>query len=268
MLSKKNGQRIFVAIVVVLLVLALTGWLASSRAIACNVAYIKLHGTLVDYIPNDQAVGSDNVQDQTASEDVTKSIREAAADPRMKAIVLEIDSAGGDPVAGNEVESALKQVDTPTVALIRSDGNSAAYKAATGADVIFASDDSDVGDIGVTESYTDVSTQDATNGITFNQLSVGEYKDMFNEDKPLTADEKTLIMSQLEIQYRSFVQMVAQNRHLSVADVTALADGAPILGEEALRDGLIDKIGDVDDVRSFLTQKIGRSAVICGIDTN
>ena len=184
----------------------------------------------------------------------------------MKAIVLEVDSYGGLPVAGQEIEMALKQVQKPTVALIRSAGDSSAYMAATGANTIFASVFSDVGDIGITQSYTDNAKQDETNGVTFNQLSVGKYKDMFNTDKPLTPDEQALAMQELQIAYQDFVQIVADNRHMSVDTATALANGASVTGEEGVQDGLIDKIGNIDDVRSYLTGKIKRNAIICDID--
>jgi protease-4 len=261
------------------------------------VAYIKLHGEVVTYIPppadvatstdytylsfppsSDDATSTDTsdqtapqdtsiVPDQTASEDVTKAIRQASADPSIKAIVLEIDSPGGSPVGGEEMELALKHAQKPTVALIREEGDSAAYMTATGADIIFASVFSDVADIGITESYVDNSKQDVTNGLTFDQLSIGKYKDMFNPDKPLTADERTLAMKELQIGYENFVKIVAENRHMSIDNVTALANGASMTGEEGVQAGLIDKIGDVDDVRSYLTRQLKQNAVICGIDT-
>lgn len=268
MLSKTNRTGIIVAVGIVLFILVLIGWLATSRTNACNVAYIPVHGYLVTYIPESESASSTNAQDQTASENVTQSIRNAVADPNIKAVVLEIDSQGGDPVAGQEMESAIKGVQKPTVALIRSEGDSAAYMAATGANTIFASEFSDVGDIGVTQSFTDQAQQDVTNGITYNQLSVGQYKDMFAPDKPLTTAERTLAMSQLQTMYQDFIQIVATNRHMSVGTVTALADGASRLGTQALQEGLIDKIGNIDDVRTYLTQKLGTNAIICGIDTD
>lgn len=234
----------------------------------CNVAYIPLHGYMTTYIPESEVATSSNASDQTASEEVTQAIRQAAANPNMKAVVLEIDSPGGLPVAGQEIEEALKQVQKPTVALIREQGDSAAYMSATGANTIFASDFSDVGDIGITESYTDNSKQDESNGVTFNQLSIGKYKDMFNTDKPMTPDEQALAMQELQANYQDFVQIVADNRHMSVDAVTALADGSSVTGEEALKDGLIDKIGNIDDVRNYLTEKIKRNAIICGVDAD
>jgi protease-4 len=258
------------------------------------VAYIKLHGEVVTYIPpptdvatstvytylsfppfdatstdsSDQTAPQDNTAalDQTASEDVTQAIRQAAADSNIKAIVLEIDSYGGSPVGGQEMELALKHAQKPTVALIRQSGDSAAYMAATGADIIFASIFSDVADIGITQSYVDNSKQDVANGLTFDQLSIGKYKDMFNPDKPLTADERTLAMKELQVSYENFVKIVAENRHMSIDKATALANGASMTGEEGVQAGLIDKIGTIDNVRSYLSGQLKQNAVICGID--
>jgi protease-4 len=260
--NKKTYIICTIALAVILLL-----WFFAPRTHSCNVAYIKLQGTLVTYIPASEATSTGNAYDQTASEDVTAAIRQASANPVIRAIVLEVNSYGGSPVGGQEIELALKQTKKPTVALIRDEGDSAAYMAATGANTIFASVFSDVGDIGVTQSYTDTAQQDATNGITFNQLSVGTYKDMYNTDKELTPSEKTLAMDELQIVYNDFVQIVAQNRHMSVDKATVLANGAAVTGEEAVQDGLIDKIGNVDDVRSYLSGQLKQSAVICGIDT-
>jgi protease-4 len=267
MYSTYNHKKAYIIGALTLAVILLL-WFFAPRKNFCNVAYIPLHGALVTYIPSSGATSTGNSSDQTASEDVTAAIRQASADPSIKAIVLEVDSYGGSPVGGQEIELALKRAQKPTVALIRDNGDSAAYMAATGADVIFASVFSGVGDIGITQSYVDNAQQDVTNGLTYNQLSVGKYKDMFSLDKPMTADEKALAMKELQIGYQNFVQIVADNRHMSIERATALANGASLMGGEALQDGLIDKIGNIDDVRSYLSGELKQKAVICGIDIN
>ncbi len=260
------GREKLVALGIGALVIILVWHVAPPGSASCNVAYVKLHGTMATYIPDSQSASSTNELDQTASDDVTQSIRIAAADPSVRAVVLEVDSPGGSPVAGEEIQAALKGSGKPTVALIRDQGDSAAYMAATGAEVIFASAFSDVGDIGITQSYVDNARQNENNGLTFNQLSIGKYKDMFNPDKLMTPDEYALAMKELQIGYRHFVQIVSDNRRMSLAAVTKLADGSSVTGEEAVQDGLIDKVGGIDEVRAYLTQKMGRDAVICGID--
>ena len=140
--------------------------------------------------------------------------------------------------------------------------------AASGADSIYASAFSDVGDIGITQSYLDSAKQDSQNGLTYNQLSVGKYKDMFSSDKALTAEERALAMKELQIDYSTLVSIVAKNRHMGTDQMTLLADGSSETGTQALSDGLVDSIGNVDDVRTYLTSKINAEAVICGIDTD
>jgi protease-4 len=231
----------------------------------CNVAYITLHGDVITYGTLSDGSGSSSDTDSTASEDVTQEIRDADSDNSIKAIVLEIDSPGGSPVGGEEIESTLKASPKPTVALIRDEGDSAAYMAATGADKIYANEFSNVGDIGITSSYTDESQQDTDEGITFNQLSIGKYKDMFDPDKSLTADERTLIMGELQSDYEKFVQIVAQNRHLSIDTTTTIANGSGLTAQTALNDGLIDKIGDLSDVQTYLNGVLHKKAVMCGM---
>jgi protease-4 len=224
----------------------------------CNVYNLSLHGFLDTYT----SLRSPE-KDTTASEDIVWSIQEANKDDAIQAIVLEIDSGGGMPVAGEEVANALKTSSKPTVALIRSGGDSAAYMAATGAEIIFASKFSDVGSIGVTISNTDQSVKNERDGITFNQLSVGKYKDMFDSNKPITAEEKALIFRDLNIIQEGFIKMVAENRGLSVEKVRALADGSSMLGEMALEKGLVDKIGGIDEVNKYLEDLIGEPPKFC-----
>jgi ClpP class serine protease len=73
-------------------------------------------------------------------------------------------------------------------------------------------------------------------------------------------------LKELQFGYQQFVKIVADNRHLSVASTTALANGSAIAAQEALQDGLIDRIGNIDDVRNYLTDRIGVRASMCTID--
>lgn len=224
---------------------------------SCNVAGIALQGELYTYAYEDAETTT------TGSEDIVFLIEEATKTENIKAILFEIDSLGGTPVAAQEIEQALKRVEIPTVALIREYGDSAAYWAATGADTIFASKLSDVGSIGVTASYFDSNEFNNKEGYTFNQLSTGKFKDMMSPEKELTKEERGLIMRDLKIIHNEFVQTVAENRKLSIAKVALIADGSSMLGEAALNAGLIDQLGGEYEVKSFLTEKLGEEVEIC-----
>ena len=201
--------------------------------------------------------------DETSSDNITHQIEDAEADEEIKAIILEIDSWGGQGIAGEEIADALKRATKPTIALIRSMGVSAAYFAATGSDVIFASDFSDVGGIGVTASYIDFAKQNEEEGITYNQLSSGPFKDLGAWDKSLTKEEKTLVMRDIEILHEKFVQAVAENRGLELEKVQTLADGSTMLGEMALENELIDYIGGLHEVENYLTELLNQPANVC-----
>ncbi len=218
----------------------------------CNVANIKLYGDLYTYVKE-----TDDCKDCASSEEVVNQIRDAEANNDIKAILLTIDSTGGNPVAAEEIANTLKQASKPTVALIRSSGDSGAYFAATGAERIFASDMSDVGSIGITSSYVDNSKKNQKDGLTYNSLSLGKYKDTGNPDKPLTDEEKKMILNDLQVGYDIFIKNVANNRHLDIEKVKVLADGNSMDGQKALDNGLIDQLGSLSDVETYLANKIG-----------
>lgn len=230
---------------------------------SCNVSGIKLQGTMLTYIPKTDIDTEKTIEDEVSSEEIVAAIDKAEKDEKIKAIILEIDSPGGLPVAAEEITNALKNSNKPTVALIRSTGASAAYFAATGTDRIFASSYSDVGSIGVTMSYLDNADQIKKDGLTYNSLSSGKFKDMGDPNKILSKEEKNLVMRDVNTTYEDFMKVVAKNRNLDIEKVKKIADGSTMLGEMALQNGLIDEIGGIDEVKRYLEEKIGEEVEVC-----
>lgn len=230
----------------------------------CNVLGIELRGDVVTYITPD---GVDEegkiIVDQTSSEEIISLVDQANTNENIKAIILEVDSYGGSPVAAEEINSALLKAKKPTVAFVRSAATSAAYWAASGADIIFASPLSDIGSIGVTMSYLDNTKKNDKDGLTYNSLSTGKYKDYGNPDKVLTEEEKKLIIRDLNITHGIFIKTVSKNRNLSIEKVKLLADGSSMPGQMALENGLIDRIGDIYDVEIYLKDKLGEDIEAC-----
>ncbi len=236
----------------------------STEEKSCNVSNVKLQGDLITYISNEGKDEFGNqLWDKISSEDIVKAIEKAEEDKDIKAIVLEIDSLGGGPVAAEEVANALKRAKKPTVTLIREYGLSAAYWSATGSDIIFASQSSDIGSIGITMSYIDYAKENEKDGLTYNQLSSGKFKDIGNYDKPLTPEEKELLMRDINILHENFIKAVADNRNLDIEKVRQLADGSDMLGQMALENGLIDKIGGQYEVEEYLKEKVDGEIEIC-----
>ena len=158
-------------------------------------------------------------------------------DPSIKGLYVDIDSEGGGAVAGDEIATAFRKFGKPSVAVVHEMAASSGYMAAAGTDHIVASEDSMVGSIGTTFSYVSQANKDAQEGLVYEQLSSGPYKDMLDPDKPLTADERALIMKFIKESRDNFVSLVANYRHLPVSKVDAMADGSVMMGKEALRPG-------------------------------
>lgn len=229
----------------------------------CSVLGINLHGDLYTYIPKMNSEDSSEGIDAVASEEIMSTIEQANDDENIKGIIVEVDSLGGYPVAGEEVANAIKASKKPVVAFIRQSGTSAAYWAVITADKIFASKNSDIGSIGVTTSYLDNVGKNQKDGLSYVQLSAGKYKDAGNPDKSLTAEEKALIMRDLKIIHENFIKEVSENRNIPLEKVQAIADGSSVLGERAKELGLIDEIGGYAEAKQYIEENIGEKAEVC-----
>ena len=272
---KENWFKLFIALFLVavsLIVVLYPGELSTSATIesqsepsspdySCNVWGVRLHGELVTY--KVEGGTEEEPVDQTSSEEIVNTIQEAESDPKVKAILLEVDSYGGSGVAAEEIANALKHSTKPTVAQIRESGVSAAYWSATGAKTIFASANSDVGGIGVTMSYLQNVNQNTQNGLEFIELNTGKFKNAGDPNKPLTAEERKLFQRDLDIMLDNFISDVAHNRSIPLEEVRKLADGSSMLGTMALQNKLIDKIGGQTEVKRYLKEKIGEDPEIC-----
>ena len=226
----------------------------------CNAMIITLYGEMTTYMPSQP---DEYWVDTTNSEYVVDHIDIARADEDIKAVVLYVDSPGGSPVAGEEIANALKSLDKPTVAVVRGLGASAAYWAATGADKIYASRVSEVGSIGVAGSYLDESIKNLREGRTYVELTSAIYKDLGTTDRPMTAAERAIYISDLKKMHEVFVDDVALNRGLERGEVVKLANGLTYVGTDALEYGLIDEIGDLSKATSYLEEQIGEKPEFC-----
>lgn len=234
------------------------------RTATCNVLANSLTGFMETYaLPEETALDGSIVADVSTSDYIVSAIEAGEEDPTIKAHLLEVDSGGGYPVAGEEIAKALRAAKKPSVVVIRQLGASAAYMAAAAGDYIFASRYADIGAIGLTASYVDQAKKNEEDGLTYNQLTTGKYKDLFSTEKTLTAEERALIERDLKLGLEIFIQDVAKDRKLDVEKVRALADGSTLLGDAAKEQGLIDAIGGLPEAKKYLAKKIGEDVEVC-----
>jgi protease-4 len=228
----------------------------------CNTLGISLHGELVTYLPEELATG-----DYVSSDEVLhyiQAIKEGSISSiPIEAIVLDIDSPGGSPVAAEEISRVLKESGLPSVSVIRDIGTSGGYWIASASEYIFASKLSEVGSIGASMSYLDESKINAKNGYTWNSLSTGKFKDMGSKEKALTKEERDIFERDLKIVQQEFLNAVSTNRNMSMEEVLGLTDGAVMLGEMAKEKGLIDEIGSMQEAKEYLKKTHNIEPEIC-----
>ena len=248
------------------------GAASSSFADSCNVLDLQIYGGIVgtaadvptsDTIPSSDGSGMLLTPNYTTASAVRYALDTAAANPNIKAILLDIDSTGGTGAAGEEIAKAVRGFGKPTVAVIHTSGLSAAYLIAAASERVYALEGSIVGSIGTTLSFLNQAEKNKKEGIKFEQLSSGPYKDMFSPDKPLTEAERALIQREVTLATDLFIRLVSEYRHLSADKVKSLADGSAVLGQEALENGLIDTIGTRADAVKYIEEKIGEPMVPC-----
>ncbi|MBP9669585.1 MAG: S49 family peptidase [Candidatus Pacebacteria bacterium] len=234
---------------------------------ACNVAVVPLSGDILfgnpyaALAPTDETTGT--ALPYTDADFVVSVLRNAEQDPNVAAVMLQVDSYGGTPVASEVILDAMNELTKPSVALIREVGTSGAYMAAMGADTIIASPFSDVGSIGITSSYLQASGQNEREGLEFVSLSSGKFKDSGNPNKPLTAEERALFERSMATWHEHFVDLVATSRKMDREKVVRLADGSALPGALALEEGLVDMLGNRATAKAVLTTALGFEAVMC-----
>jgi len=229
----------------------------------CSVQGITLRGTILTYVPIDAENDANFDYDYATSESALWYIKKANEDLGIRAILVEVDSGGGSPVAGEEIANAIKASKKPVVAVLRNVGASSAYWAISSADKIFASANSDVGSIGVTMSYLSNVEKNKKEGLSYEQITSGKYKDLGTPDKPLTTEDKNMLLRDVNIIYNNFVKAVSENRGLTVAAVKSFADGSSVLGERAKELGMIDEIGGMADAENYLESVINTKVEVC-----
>ncbi len=214
-----------------------------------NVAIIPIYGVITTE-PGQGLFATESA----ASYEIIKLIDEAENNPQIKAIVFEINSPGGSPVATDEISQRIKKTQKPTVSIIREVGASGAYWISTSTDHIITNRMSIVGSIGVYGSYLEFSGLLNRYNVTYVRMVSGEYKDMGSPLKDLEDKERVVLQKQLDLLYSYFVQEVATNRNMTYDDVDKIADGLFYLGSQAKDLKLIDELGGRDEVTAHLNQ--------------
>ncbi|MBN1646021.1 signal peptide peptidase SppA [Candidatus Woesearchaeota archaeon] len=222
-----------------------------------NVAVIQIKGTITGEEP--AAFFDTGIVSSSEVMDLIKEVEEA---PNIKAVVLEINSPGGLPVASQEIMQAVKDLDMPTVAWIRESGASGAYWIATGTDHIIANPLSIVGSVGVIGSYLEYPNLLTRFNISYVRLVGGEKKDIGIPFRSIEELEQDYLQEKVDKLHEYFWKSVAENRGIDDSKMKSLATGEYWLGEEALELGLVDELGGRKELLAYLKDELDEEPVL------
>lgn len=177
------------------------------------------------------------------------ALREAAADPDIRGILMAIDSPGGHVAGTQQLADEVKRVDAvkPVHAHIEDMGASAALWVASQARHVTANRTAEVGSIGVLAALEDSSEQAKAEGVTVHVISTGEFKGMGMPGAPVTKAHVAHASDLAHAIFGHFQGAVQAGRNMTDAEVAAVSDGRTWLAEEALSLKLIDGVGGLDE---------------------
>ncbi len=182
-------------------------------------------------------------------------------DRTVQAIVLSVNSPGGGAIESAEIHEKLVQIknerNIPIYVSMGGVAASGGYYIAAPADKIYAHRETITGSIGVIMSSYNFSQLAENFGIEFETIKSGEHKDMFSGTRATTDEEKAMMQEMINDSYEVFVDVVEQGRGMSEADVKAVADGRILGGSQAVKAGLVDELGGLEDTIESLRADYG-----------
>lgn len=192
------------------------------------------------------------------SRDIVNQIESANNDPSVDGVLLVINSPGGTPVASHEIVRAVKNLQKPSVALIREVGASGAYWVASAADHIISDELSLTGSVGVLGGYLEFSEFLERYNISYERVTGGEYKDIGSPFRPLSDEERVLLQEKVDIMHSFFIKDVVENRGLTKEQADIISTGIYFVGLESVAIGLVDELGSEIDAKNYFEETLKR----------
>ncbi len=234
-------------------IIELSDYTAKVGKSSAQIALIDMEGT----IRGDQS--SDEISDITENE-YLPIIDEVHENDNIKAVVLHINSGGGDAVVSDKIWHAVKKLatDKPVVCYMSGVSASGGYYISCAAPTIVAQPHSITGSIGVFQlGFNGEKLFNDKLGITFDHVKKGDLAGYGSFTAPMSDKEKKITQNFVDRVYDDFKSVVARGRNLSMDEVESLASGRVYTGTDALNLGLVDSMGYLDDALGIAAREAG-----------
>lgn len=194
----------------------------------------------------------------TSTELLSSDLREAIEDPDVSAIVLDIDSPGGNVHGVEELGDEIQALrgEKPIVAVSNAMAASAAYWIGTQADSLVVTPSGEVGSVGVYAMHADFSGYLAKEGVSVTYIQAGPHKTEGAPEFPLSDDAREHMQSVVDEYYDSFVRAVARGRKASLKSVRESFGGGRLMpARRAVALGMADRVGTLRETVAQLQKK-------------
>lgn len=245
-------SRIMICLVAILFVLPA---IISCSAVESKIAVISLNGPIMEGSQSSLFGGR-----VITPESVRNDLLRARDDASVKAVVIQVDSPGGQVSACQEIVYEMDQFKKPVVMSLRGIAASGGYYISAKANRILALPSTLTGSIGVISEIPNLKGLFDKIGIKIEVIKAGKYKDMFSGTRDFTPEEVQIMQTITDESYDQFISVVAEGRHMEKEKVRELATGQLYTGAQAKALGLVDELGG-------LQAAIDSAAKLAGIES-
>ena len=217
-----------------------------------RVAFVTAEGDITRGDPNSSSEGNG-----IESEHFNKVLRKVQNDSSIKAVIVRIDSPGGESTASDDMWRAMNQLSRkkPMVISMSDTAASGGYYMAMTGDPIIAYPGTLTGSIGVVFGKPNLHGLYDKLGIDKESLSRGRFARIDSDNEPLDEASRQKLREGIDDGYRSFVSKVAVARKKKFDEIEPLAQGRVWVGDQAKRNGLVDELGGIDRALELVKQK-------------
>lgn len=219
------------------------------KAKADKIAVIYANGQIIDGDGDDATIGSTTL---------SKAIREARENKKVKAIVMRVNSPGGSALASEVIrrEVELAKAEKPFIISMGNYAASGGYWISSEGDYIFADPTTLTGSIGVFGTFPNAKKfLNETVGLTFDVAKTNKNADFGSITEPLTDYQKAMLQKYVGKTYNDFTALVARTRGLRQCYVDSIGQGRVWTGADALELGLVDELGGLDKAIEYAANK-------------
>lgn len=211
-----------------------------------NVGKVEVKGPIQRDAP--RKLGS---KKRATADDIVEEIESADDDKSVDALIVRLNTPGGEIVPSEDIKRAIEEFDGPTIGHAIDSCASGGYLIASACDEIVCRNGSMIGSIGVIGSRTNYSDLADKLGVDYEQFTAGEYKDAGTPLREMEENEREYIQNLIDTHYDEFVEAVAEGRNMSPETIKN-TEAKVFLGRDALDKGLVDAIGTEADVKEQL----------------